>query len=112
MRCHTLGAFLACFLCSLFNLQAQSTKAELFGVIRDPNGLAVNGAAVDLINTGADAKLSIESDTNGAYHFFALTAGTYQIAVTKNGFATLRRDGVVVRVGDQVSLDLELQIGT
>jgi len=33
------------------------------------------------------------------------------IAVTKSGFAALRRDGVALRIGDQISLDLSLQIG-
>src|SRR6185295_15961809 len=33
------------------------------------------------------------------------------ITVTKSGFTTLQRNGLVLRVGDQVSLDLSLQIG-
>jgi len=92
-------------------LQAQSTKAELFGVVRDPAGLPAEGATVELINTGTDTKLSVQSRTDGAYHFFALAAGSYQIFLTKSGFATLRRDGVAVRVGDRISLDLELKVG-
>ncbi len=31
-------------------LQAQSTKAELFGVVRDPGSLPVSGAVVELLN--------------------------------------------------------------
>ncbi len=92
-------------------VQAQSTKAELFGTLRDPAGLPVEGATVDLINTRTEAKLSGQSDTDGAYHFFALPAGSYQIGVVKSGFATLRRDGIVVRVGDQIGIDLELRVG-
>jgi hypothetical protein len=92
-------------------LQAQSTKAEVFGMVRDPGGLAVSGAAVDLINTGTGTKLSAASDSSGAYHFFAAPAGSYRIAVVKDGFAALRRDGIVIRVGDQISLDLELRVG-
>src|SRR5262249_13739087 len=92
-------------------LEAQSTKAELFGVISDPSNLPVNGANVDLTNTGTDTKLSVSSDASGSYHFFALPAGTYRIEVTKAGFSTLRRDGIVVRVGDQINLELELKVG-
>ena len=33
------------------------------------------------------------------------------MTVTKDGFATLKRDGIVLRVGDQINLDLSLQIG-
>jgi hypothetical protein len=92
-------------------IQAQSTKAELFGVVRDAAGLPAEGATVELINTGTDTKLSVQSGADGAYHFFALAAGSYQIVLTKSGFATLRRHGVVIRVGDQISLDLELKVG-
>lgn len=97
--------------CSLWTAYAQSTKAELFGAVRDPRSMPVHGAAVDLVNTSTGAKLSVTSDVNGGYHFFALRAGTYSIAVAKEGFARLRRDGIVVRVGDQVSIDLGLRVG-
>lgn len=80
-------------------------------MIRDPNGLPISGAAVELTNTGTDVKLAAESATDGTYRFFALTAGIYQISVAKSGFTTLRRDGIGIRVGDQISLDLELKVG-
>ena len=108
---HRIFAALVLAVLAFSPLRAQSTKAELFGTIRDPGGLPVNAAAVELINTGTDTKLSTEADTTGAYHFFALPAGSYRINVVKDGFATLRRDGIVVRVGDQTSLDLELKVG-
>lgn len=92
-------------------LYGQSTKAELFGIVRDAAGLPVNGAAVDLVNTGTEGKLAVQSGTGGNYHFFAVSAGTYRIAVVKEGFATLNRDGIAIRVGDQISLDLELRVG-
>jgi len=92
-------------------LEAKSTKAELFGMVREPGALPVNGAVVDLINTSTNAKLSVTSGMNGTYRFFTLTAGSYQIAVAKAGCATLRRDGSVIRVGDQVRIDLELRVG-
>src|SRR6266849_2669195 len=100
---HRFAALLLLAL-SLSTLKAQSTKAELFGIVRDPAGLPVGGAAVDLINTAMDTRLSLKSDTNGAYHFFALPAGSYRIAVAKDGFAALRRDGIAIRVGDRIGL--------
>jgi hypothetical protein len=71
----------------------------------------VNGAAVDLVNTGTEVKRSVVSDDNGSYHFFALPAGTYSVTVAKEGFAKLQRDGVALRVGDQINLDLALRVG-
>jgi hypothetical protein len=96
---------------SIWTVAAQSTKAELFGVIRDPGALPVNGAAVELTNVGTDVKSSLNTAIDGAYNFFALPAGTYQVKVMKAGFSVLRREGLVLRVGDRLSLDLELKVG-
>src|SRR5205085_8614684 len=92
-------------------LRAQSTKAELFGIVRDPGGLPVNSATVDLVNVGTQVKSSAMTDANGAYTFFALPAGTYRMEVVKEGFSALRRDGLSLRVGDRLSVDLDLKIG-
>lgn len=92
-------------------LSAQSTKAELFGVVRDPGGLPVDGATVELVNVGTDIKSSTRTGAHGAYNFFALPAGNYRVEITREGFSALRREGLALRVGDRLSLDLELQIG-
>ncbi|HTM47876.1 MAG TPA: TonB-dependent receptor [Bryobacteraceae bacterium] len=95
----------------VFTLPAQSTKAELFGIVRDPSGLPVSGVGVKLINSGTDAGLAMETDARGGYHFFALPPGSYSISVSKDRFTTLRRDGIGIRVGDQITLDLAFQVG-
>ena len=110
--CPRLGCATVLLLAPSFStLRAQSTKAELFGAVRDPGGLAVNGAIVDLINTGTDVKLSVTSGVNGAYHFLAVPSGSYRLAVAKSGFSLLRRDGIVVRLGDRINLDIDLNVG-
>ena len=93
-------------------LHAQSTKVELSGVVSDPAGLAVDGADVRLLNVNTEAEQAIVTGDDGRYHFFALQPGTYTIIVTKTGFSALRREGVVLRVGDQVVLDLALRVGS
>ena len=90
---------------------AQSTKVELSGLVLDPAGLPVGGADVRLVNTGTEVEQSFSTGADGRYQFFALPTGTYAITVSRVGFSTLRRDGVVLRVGDQVALDLPLQVG-
>ncbi|MGH9675229.1 MAG: TonB-dependent receptor domain-containing protein, partial [Bryobacteraceae bacterium] len=90
---------------------SQATKAELFGTVHDPAGLPVGSAEVELTRTGTQIRARFTTSANGEYRFFALPPGTYQVAVTKPGFAPLKRDGVVLRTGDQVGLDLTLQIG-
>ena len=92
-------------------LHAQSTKVELAGNVSDPSGLAVPGAEIRLVNTNTQSEQSATTGDDGRYHFLALQPGTYSITATKNGFSVLRREGVVLRVGDQISLDLPMMIG-
>ena len=92
-------------------LQSQSTKVELSGTVSDPAALAVTGADVKLFNMGTGAEQAYVTGSNGEYHFFGLQPGSYTLTVTKTGFTELRREGLTLRVGDNVSLDLALQIG-
>jgi hypothetical protein len=92
-------------------LQSQSTKVELSGTVSDPAALAVKGADVKLFNMGTGAGQAYVTGSNGEYHFFGLQPGSYTLIVTKTGFTELRREGLTLRVGDNVSLDLALQIG-
>lgn len=106
----TLSRFLA-FVSMTLPLCAQSTKAELFGIIRDPGSLPVRDANLELIHAGTGVKATAVSDANGGYHFFALPAGTYRLAIARPGFAGLQRDGISLAVGDRISLDLALSVG-
>jgi hypothetical protein len=91
--------------------RAQSTKVELSGLVEDPAALPVADAEVRLLNINTQVEQAAMTSEEGRYHFFALLPGTYTITVGKSGFTTLRRDGVVLRVGDQVVLNLTLEIG-
>ncbi len=102
---------LAAVLASVAPTFTQVTKAEFVGIVRDPDGLTVDSAVMELINASTQVKANLCTSANGEYHFFGLPPGYYQLAVTKPGFALLKRDGLVLRVGDQVRLDLTLQIG-
>ncbi len=79
--------------------------------MRDPAQLSVPGVLLELLDPTTQVKFQAESDAEGAFHFSALSAATYQLTATKAGFATLRRSGIELRVGGRVSLDLTLTVG-
>src|SRR5215217_2850819 len=93
------------------SMPAQPAKAELFGVLRDPDGLPIDAVAVELLQPATGAKLSTVTAASGEYQFVALPAGAWSITVVKPGFSTLRRAGIVLRGGDRVGLDLSLALG-
>ena len=103
---------LACFaFVFVLPLAAQSTKAELFGVVRDPSGLPVANVKVELTNTGTGVANATDTAADGSYQFLAVPAGSYAISAEKAGFAPLKRAGIVLRVGDRQGIDLDLKVG-
>jgi len=89
---------------------AQSTKAELLGVVRDPAGLAVQGAVVEMTNAATGLAASTTTGSEGAYQFLAMPAGLYRLQVSRTGFAQLKREGITLRVGDRITLDVDLRL--
>ena len=107
---HALLGFVLALLCVSL-LSAQSTKVEVFGVVRDPADLPVAGADIHIRNIDTLVTADTKSDPSGVYRFVALPPGNYEISVKKDGFSLLRRTGLTFRVGEQVPLDLALKVG-
>jgi hypothetical protein len=89
----------------------QAGRAELFGTVRDPAGLPVPGATVELREAGTGLRNALLSGDRGEYHFAALLPGSYSVIVRKAGFRTLNRAGIELRVADRVAADLSLTLG-
>src|SRR5450759_879507 len=90
---------------------AQAGRAELFGTVRDPAGLAVAGATAELSEANTGLRLAALTGDRGEYHFAALLPGMYRVTVRKAGFRTLQRAGIELRVADRVAADLNLTLG-
>lgn len=106
-------ARIACLLLSPFAARAfgQAGKAELFGTIRDPQHLAAGQAKVTTTEQGTGARFEVLSGERGDYHLLGLPAGQYVLAVEKPGFRPYRQEGITLRIGDQIRLDVQLQVG-
>jgi hypothetical protein len=89
----------------------QAGRAELFGAIRDASGLSVPNAKVEAQDRATTARYQGATDERGEYHILGLPAGEYILTVESAGFRTHRQSGIVLRLGDRVALDVELQVG-
>jgi len=89
----------------------QAGRAELFGTIRDPMGLAVPGAKVEAESQDTKLRYPATSNEQGEYHLLGLPAGTYTLAVEAKGFRTLHQSGVTLRIGDRTQLSPKLLVG-
>src|SRR5215212_6649414 len=94
-----------------FTATAQEFRGSLAGKIADPNGAVVPGSKVEIKNTETGIVSTALTGEDGSYSFPLLPPGKYQLSVTKENFNTAVREGIVVRVADRLSLDVQLEIG-
>jgi hypothetical protein len=91
---------------------AQSTDASMTGVVIDPSGAAVGGAAVTISNTRTGVATRTVSNETGSYSFPSLQPGTYRLQVEKTGFGITVLNGLVLEVGARVAREVALSLGT
>ncbi|MCC6368729.1 MAG: carboxypeptidase regulatory-like domain-containing protein [Bryobacterales bacterium] len=91
--------------------QGQAGRAELFGAIEDPSGLAIPKAKVEAENQATAARYGSQSDERGEYHLLGLPAGEYVLKVERPGFQKYRQSGIVLRLGDRTAVAVTLQVG-
>ena len=91
--------------------QAQFARAELTGTVMDPEGLVLPGAAVTVTNEGTGISRTTVTGENGKYVLQGLTPSTYTLEVTMDAFKSYRREGVILAVGQNITLDVQLELG-
>ena len=89
--------------------QAQVT-GTIKGQITDPSGAAVSSANITIINSETDISRATTSDAAGNYLVLALPVGNYKIKAAKAGFQESARSGIELNVGQEVSVDLRLEL--
>ena len=89
----------------------QAGRAELSGMVQDPSGLGVPKARVEAEDQATMVRYTAYSDVRGEYHVLGLPASQYVLTVQQPGFRTYRQSGITLRLADQVSLNVKLEVG-
>jgi len=82
------------------------------GVVRDRSQGAIANAQVTIANAQTNLTYEAKTGPDGAYHLLALPAGTYKLTVSAAGFRPFVETGVEVKVNDQLSIDVTLEVGS
>jgi len=89
---------------------AQSATTSLHGTISDSKGAVVSGATLTLENPATGFARTVASDDQGTYQFLEVPPSTYVLTVTAPGFATTKRDKVVLQVSSPATVNMALQV--
>jgi hypothetical protein len=94
------------------SLFGQANSGDVTGLVSDPQGAAVAGAAIAAKNEATGVKTSATTDATGVFHFTNLPIGSYTLAVTAKGFTTRNLTGIAVELSKVVTVDFRLDVGT
>src|SRR3954447_21751207 len=92
-------------------LAAQEARGTLLGRVTDASDALIVGARVEAHNVDTGVRFTSLTNRTGDYVFPLLVPGTYTVKVEHPGFKTSTRSGIVVRVNDQVAINVALEIG-
>jgi hypothetical protein len=90
---------------------AQTNTAEISGIVRDGQGGVLPGATVTAVHADTGFREERTTDDEGRYRLTALPVGRYSLTVSLAGFARIAREDLVLALGQQMHLDISLQIG-
>src|SRR5262245_36431439 len=88
---------------------AQSTTGTIAGRIVDAQGLVIPGVTVTA--AGPQGTQTSVTDAEGRFNLPFLTPGSYGLRVELQGFKTIERSGLQVRLDQTVDLALTMDVG-
>ncbi len=92
-------------------VNAQSTNAQLSGLIADPSGAVIPGAEIKAVNTATNVPYTAVSNGSGIYVLTELLPGPYVVSASSPGFGSVKHSGLILSTGDHLSLNFTLKPG-
>src|SRR5947209_9057898 len=89
-------------------LHGQTTAGQLQGTIQDPTGAVVPDAAVSARNLETGVIRTTKSNASGLFSLPDLQPSTYEVTISAPGFSTQHRTNIVLTVGAQQVMNVEL----
>jgi outer membrane receptor protein involved in Fe transport len=89
---------------------AQRITGTIVGTVKDDTGAVLPGVTVSITGEKIIGAQTTVTNPEGFYRFIALPPGTYDLAFSLSGFATLKRTGVKVSVGGTEEISVGMSV--
>lgn len=103
--------YLLVILISAATTIAQSSNATLTGTVEDTQGATIPGAKVTITNPATGVERQATTNASGSFTIPLLQPGEYTVLVERDGFTRLQLTNIVLNVGDQKSIQIQLKVG-
>jgi hypothetical protein len=90
---------------------AQDTRGQILGRVQDSSQAVIAGAEVRATNVGTNVASTARTNQTGDFLLTYLVPGTYKLSVALEGFREFVREGIPIRIGDRVTVDVVLEPG-
>ena len=88
-----------------------SADGTVRGVLRDEQGGVLPGVTVTATSPTQPGSRTAVSEADGSYRLLNLRPGEYTITAELQGFSRYSREGIVVRAGLNIEVDIVLKVG-
>ena len=92
--------------------QTISEGGAVMGLVTDAQGRAVPGASVKLVDAATNLAQSILTNVTGRYLFVDMAPGSFNLTISKMGFAKAQVMAQQVEVGRTLTIDVTLELGS
>src|SRR5205823_6200239 len=97
---------------SIPRASAQAVYGSILGTVTDPQGAAVVGAKVTVIDQNKGTKQETTTNESGNYSVTHLIPDIYSVKIEAQGFKSTEQKDIVVSVDNGSRVDLALQLGS
>ncbi len=107
-----LGVAMMIFMSSVPAWSQATSSSTVSGLVSDQQQAAVPGAEVRLTDPSTNQTSVTKSNSSGRYIFVNVNSGTFTLTVVKDGFSTFKIDAVPVTIGQSVTVNAVLAVGS
>jgi Carboxypeptidase regulatory-like domain len=93
------------------SLFAQVGSSTISGRVTDSTGAVVSNVKVLAVQTATNFNFNAITNTDGLFRIPSLSPGDYKVTFELPGFKRIIRENVDLRTGDNLAVDVTLQVG-
>lgn len=111
-RLHRAFGWMFVLLCCVSSFAQTVSVARISGTVKDASGNVVAGASVSAKQIDTGMVRTVKTGSDGSYTIPSLSVGSYSVQVAMAGFSTEIRNGIVLQVDTNPTLNFNLSIGS